>query len=294
MNVADQLRQTALRLRAAGIESPRFEAEVLLDVVLDRGRAWFYAHPDAQLQPEEQAQYEALVTRRAAREPVAYLTGAKEFMGMTLAVAPGVLIPRPDTECVVEAALQYISGKGSGVSVLDLCTGSGAIALAVKKARPLAAVTASDLSEQAFDCARGNAENLGLAINAVQGDLFAPVAGKVFDLIISNPPYIPTADIDTLMEDVRLYEPVSALDGGRSGLDFYRRIAAEAPAHLKAGGRLVMELGEGQFEDIAALMTGAGFSVDMHIRDLAGLDRGIGGIKTQAKGLSLKSNCDII
>lgn len=294
MNVGDQLKQAALRLRAAGIESPRFEAEVLLDAVLGHGRAWLYAHPDAALKPQEQARYAALVTRREAREPVAYLTGRREFMGMALAVTPGVLIPRPDTECVVEAALRCIPEAGEGNAVLDLCTGSGAIALAVKNARPKAAVSASDLSDQALACARGNAERLGLAIDLAQGDLFSPFDGAAFDLILSNPPYIPTADIDGLMDDVRLYEPASALDGGSTGLDFYRRIAAEAPAHLKAGGRLVMELGDGQYEDIAGIMTRAGFCVDMHIRDLAGLDRGIGGIKTQPKGLSLKSNCDII
>jgi release factor glutamine methyltransferase len=235
-------------LKRKGAESPRLDAEVLLAKVLDWPRVKLYTHFEDAVGERERAAYRELVRRRAEGAPVAYLVGKKEFYSMPLAVGPAVLIPRPDTETVVVEFLASFKGVESP-RVLDVGTGSGAIALACAQQHPTARVIATDLSAEALEMARRNAETLGLAdrVEFRQGDLFGPVEGEPpFDAIVSNPPYIPTAEIAGLEPGVRDYEPHLALDGGPDGLDVVRRLVAGAPSRLKPGGHLILEIGTAQ------------------------------------------------
>ena len=195
-------------------------------------------------------------------------------MGIPVKVTPAVLIPRADTENLCVQALLRMQGYEH---VLDLCTGSGAIALAIKRRMPQASVTASDLSLEAILLARENAARLGLDITFMQGDLFAPLPGMIFDMILCNPPYIPQRDGATLQEEL-MYEPPMALFGGVDGLDFYRRIVRDAPGYLASGGQLMLELGDGQTEEILALMED-GFSFVTVYKDLSGLNRVVTGTR---------------
>lgn len=251
---------TTQRFTEAGIAAARLEAQLLLAHVLGCSRVQLYTGFDKPLGEQELAGYRELIKRRLGGEPVAYLLGEQEFWALPFYVDSSVLVPRPDTETVIEVA-RALRDPAAPCRVLDLCTGSGAIAISLAKELPGAQVVATELSPEAVAIARRNAERNALAerVEIRAGDLFAPVAGERFDLIVSNPPYIATAVIATLAPEVRR-EPVIALDGGPDGLRFYDRICAAAPAHLLPGGALVLEHGYDQADAVRARLEAAGFA----------------------------------
>jgi release factor glutamine methyltransferase len=254
-------------------DDPRHEAEILLGAALGKPRAYLLAHAEQQvLDCEATDRFEAHVTRRMQGEPIAYILGEKEFWSLPLQVDPAVLVPRPETEVVVERALAHLPPE-STADVLDLAAGSGAIALAIASERPGCRVVGTDISTDAVALARRNAARLGLARVVFHvGSWFEPVRDWSFDLIASNPPYI--ADDDARVESaVRRYEPHAALFSGPSGLEALSEIVAGAPRHLKPGGWLVLEHGDTQGEAVRRLLAAAGFEAVVTNRDLAGRDR---------------------
>jgi release factor glutamine methyltransferase len=259
---------------ARACEEPRREAEVLLGAALGRPRAWLLANPGERiLDCEATDRYEAYVTRRTLGEPVAYLLGEKEFWSLPLAVGPGVLIPRPETELLVERGLAHLP-VDRPCEVLDLATGSGAVALAIATERPHARLVATDLAPAAVETARLNAARLGLAgrVEVRAGSWYEPVAARRFDLIVGNPPYV-AADDPRVEPGVRRYEPSEALFAGADGLDALREVVAAAPRHLLAGGWLAVEHGDTQGKAARGLFEGAGFEAVQTHRDPAGRDR---------------------
>lgn len=258
-------------LRCGRARLPDGEAELLLGHVLDRGLAWLFAHGDAPVDDEAAARFAALIDRRAAGEPVAYLTSRRGFWTLDLAVSPATLIPRAETERLVELALERL--PASPCAVADLGTGSGAIALAIARERPQARVIATDASAHALAVARANAETNALQrVQFRQGDWLAPLAGERFDLIASNPPYIAAGDPHLARGDL-LHEPPAALASGVDGLDAIRVIVRDSPAHLLAGGWLLLEHGYDQGDAVRGLLQDAGF-VDVRTeRDLEARDR---------------------
>jgi release factor glutamine methyltransferase len=315
--------------RGKGVDTPRLDAEVLLGHVLKKERIYLYVHFDEPIEPAELAAFREAVKRRAAREPVAYIIGQKEFMGLPFKVTHATLVPRPDTEILVQAAVDALRGKPAGEApsdaaaagqepdgaagetpagmdaaqpagsrteetpagmdeaqpagaaaprFADIGTGTGAIALSVLHFVPEAEADAVDISDDALSVARQNAEALGLSarVSFFSGDLLAPLrdAGqRGYDAILSNPPYIPDADLAELAPEVRLEEPRLALAGGADGLDFYRRLAQEAPPLLRDGGFLAVEVGIGEAADVASLFQAAGLSGIEVRKDLGGIDR---------------------
>ena len=249
------------------------EAQVLLGHVLNQPRAYLMAHPEAALSDASQAQFEALLTRRERGEPIAYILGEWEFFGLTLRVTPDVLIPRPDTELLVELALALIP-DGETLEVLDLGTGSGAVAIAIAKQRPKAHVTAIDQSGEALAVARDNAHRLGAAnLRFMQGDWFAPLdMGARFDVIAGNPPYIAERDAHLAQGDLR-FEPKAALASGADGLDAIRAIASQAAQHMTPTGWLLLEHGFEQGAACREILAEHGFQEISSHRDLAGLER---------------------
>jgi release factor glutamine methyltransferase len=273
MNVKQALQQA----QSLGLE--RLDAQLLVLHVLQRAahdRAWLLAHEDAHLSDLQQAQLQPLVARRAAGEPLAYLTVEREFYGLTLRVSPDVLIPRPDTETLVDWALDVLPAAQG--RVIDLGTGSGAIALALRHARPTLEVHALDLSPAALAVAQANAERLHLQVHWHEGAWLSQpqedLRGLRFDTIVSNPPYI--APADPHLEALR-YEPLSALVAGKNGLEDLQTIAAQAPAFLKPGGWLLLEHGYDQAESVRELLQARGFTQVQSRRDLAGVERCSGG-----------------
>ncbi len=262
---------TQSRFAERGLATPRLDAELLLAEVLGRDRVGLYTHFDQPLSADELARYRELIKRRLSGEPVAYLIGRREFRSLELRVDARVLIPRPETETLVEVALARLAPDA--VRAVDVGTGSGAIALALKSARPSLEVLAVDRSPEAAELARANAAQLSLAIEIFVGDLLAPVAARApFDLIASNPPYIPSAEIPSLAPEVRR-EPHLALDGGPDGLAIIRRLIEAAPPLLAPNGTLALEVGAGQAPAVAALLSKAGFTAIESTRDLAGIER---------------------
>jgi release factor glutamine methyltransferase len=264
-------------LRAARAHVEASDAALLLAHVLGRSRGWLYAHGDAPVPAPDLARFEQLVTRRASGEPVAYLLGTRGFWRFDLAVTPDTLIPRPETELLVELALARIPAQ-SAAQVADLGTGSGAIALAIASERPQARVVAVDISGDALEVARGNAAALGLDnVEFRRGDWLSPLAGERFDLVVSNPPYIAEGDAHLAQGDLR-FEPRGALASGADGLDAIRIIAAAAPAHLRDGGWLLVEHGWEQGAAVRALFEAAGLvdvatEPDLEQRDRVTLGR---------------------
>jgi release factor glutamine methyltransferase len=256
-----------------GAETPRLDAEVLLSYLLGQQRIFLYVHFDQPLTAEELARYREMVKRRAAGEPVAYICGEKEFMGLAFKVTPAVLVPQPDTETLVGAAIERLKGKDA-LRIADVCTGSGAIALALAHYLPESSIIATEISAEALSIAKENAESLGLSERVVfcEGDLLAPLAGETFDAIVSNPPYIPSAEIAGLPCEVRA-EPIIALDGGADGLDFYRRLVGESAALLHDGSFLAVECGDTQAGAIMEMAATGGFGKTDIIRDLADKER---------------------
>ncbi|HEY3806206.1 MAG TPA: peptide chain release factor N(5)-glutamine methyltransferase [Kofleriaceae bacterium] len=248
------LEWTTKRFADASIGAARLEAQLIVAHALGCTRMQLYTGFDKPLAEPELASIRELIKRRLAGEPVAYLIGEHEFWGMPLAIDRSVLVPRPDTETLVEVAKQLAP---AAMRVLDLCTGSGAIALALAKELPAARVIATELSPDAAKVARQNVAKHGLAVEVREGDLWTPVAGERFELIVSNPPYVATAVIDTLSPEVRR-EPRIALDGGPDGLAFYDRICAAARDHLEPGGVLAVEHGFDQADAVRARFEAAG------------------------------------
>lgn len=260
---------TTQRFIEAGITAPRLEAQILLAHVLGCSRVQLYTGFDKPLGDAELAGYRALIKRRLAGEPVSYLVGETEFWGLPFHVEPSVLVPRPDTETVLEVARTVRLDRAAPCRILDLCTGSGVIAVSLAREYPAAQVVATELSPAAAVLARKNAARNAVAdrVDVREGDLFAPVTGERFDLIASNPPYIASSVIPTLSPEVRR-EPVIALDGGRDGLVFYDRICAQAREHLTSGGALVVEHGFDQADAVRARLTAAGFTGITLVHDL--------------------------
>lgn len=259
------------RIREAGLD-----AWLLLEYVTGKSRAWYFAHSDEMADPEEENRYLELILQRSSHIPVQHLTHQAFFMGYEFYVDEHVLVPRQDTEVLVETALEVTKDQEK-LRILDMCTGSGCILLSLLMERPKSTGTGVDISPEALEVSRRNREKLGLSERAelLQGDLFwaQELKGRRYKLLVSNPPYIPTKEIDTLMEEVRSHDPRLALDGHEDGMYFYRRICAEGSAYLEEGGWLLFEIGCDQGKDVAGLMQCAGFSQVQIRKDLSGLDR---------------------
>ena len=273
MTPRDAYRLTLQALKQAGIPDPAPDAGWLLGHVLNRPALEARLDMDSTLSPGQEALLRDLTQKRQARIPLQYLLRTQSFLGRSFSVDERALIPRPETELLAELA---VSALGSSGRALDLCCGTGCLAVTMALERPGCDIWAADLSPAALSLARENAARLGARVTFRQGDLFAPLQGETFDLIVSNPPYIPSAECPALQEEV-LYEPVMALDGGTDGLDFYRRIAREAPLHLNGGGRIMLELGDGEAEAVSALLADAGFEELVVHPDLQGLPRMLSG-----------------
>jgi len=313
-SIGQLLVEDGARLAAAlalDANSARFEVQYLLQQVLGKPRAWLLAHSEESLTPERQANYDTLLQRRTQGEPIAYILGYREFYGLNFKVTPATLIPRPETELLVEQALQRIpsppvpdettshstkpasgqvagylprageggrqAGRGYEFSTLDLGTGSGAIALSIAHTRPDAEVVAVDASAEALEVARGNAERLNIS-NATfaHSDWYAALGQQRFNLIVSNPPYVAAGDAHLQQGDLR-FEPTSALVSGADGLDDVRRIVEGAPSHLKPGGWLLLEHGYDQAAQVRELLDSAGMTEIFSARDFSGIERVSGG-----------------
>lgn len=276
--VLDLLKWTANYFAGKGIENGRLDAELLLAEVLKLNRMGLYLNFDRPLQSAELAAFRALIERRARREPIAYILGHCEFWSLTFKVGPEVLIPRSDTETLVEAALKVLPQGGT---LLDVGVGSGAIALAIAHERPDLSVEGIDLSPAALAIATENAQTLGVAARVTlrQGDLFALDDSCQYDVIVSNPPYIASGEKTTLMPEVRDFEPHLALFAGADGLDCYRALIPAAKAALKDSGTLLVEVGAGQATAVAELFAVAGYTEIFTRRDLAGIERVVAGRK---------------
>ena len=252
MTIREVLINIGERLQNAGIEDFEYESWAFLDWKLHIDRAEFYMNPNGEVKEELLAELESVLKQREQRVPLQYLMGECEFMGYDFYVDERVLIPRPETELLAERAIAALREHPHPVA-LDLCCGSGALAVSMALEMPGAQVHAADLSPDALSVTAKNAELLGASVTLHQGDLFAAVPEIAFDVIVSNPPYIPSADCLTLQEEVRR-EPMMALDGGTDGLNFYRRIASDAPKFLRPGGVLLLEVGFDQAEAVMALL----------------------------------------
>ena len=260
---------------ALGIATARLDAEILVGHALGLARVKLYLDLDRPLDHAELAAIKALVVRRRKREPVAYITGTREFYRRSFEVTPAVLIPRPDTETLIERALELVPADAAA-RLLDLCTGSGAIAVTLAAERPLSQVTATDLSAAALELARRNAERLGVRERCefLEGDLFVPLraAGR-FDLVAANPPYIAEPELESLQPEIQKYEPRLALAAGPDGLEHLRRLCQGAAAHLAPGGSLLFEVGAGQAEHVEQLLAAEGFVDVRSLKDLGGVAR---------------------
>ena len=263
--LADWLRQ------ASALLHHRLEAELLLAHVLGVGRSWIYAHGEARLNSEQQAALADLLARRAGGEPMAYLLGSREFYGRCFGVSPAVLIPRPETELLVDCTLSRLDPGPA--TLADIGTGSGCIALTLAAERPSWQLVAVDVSDAALAVARSNAARLAVTgVEWVRGDLLAPLAGRCFDAIVSNPPYVADADPHLAQGDLR-FEPALALGAGSDGLSLIVRLIEQAPVHLKPHGWLLIEHGHDQAPMVRDLLSASGFASVASHRDLAGIER---------------------
>ncbi len=275
-SISGKINRATEKLQAAGIDTPRLDAEVLLAHVLNCRRLSLYVNSAEELSPEKIGRYEALIEKRAEHLPVAYLTGVKEFMGMKFAVTPEILIPRPETEILAQGVIERLLLEfGETLTLADIGTGSGAVAISILKFIENMTAEAVDISGEAIAIAKFNAKKLGVTdrINFTVGDLFAPLEGMTFNVIVSNPPYIPTGDLANLQEEVK-NEPQIALNGGEDGLDFYRRIITDAPDFLKPGGFLAVEVGINQADEVKKLIEEDGRLGEVEFwKDLANINR---------------------
>ncbi|MBR2179793.1 MAG: peptide chain release factor N(5)-glutamine methyltransferase [Selenomonadaceae bacterium] len=274
MNIKELLRSAEDILTQHDIECARLETELLLAHILKVGRLYLYINPEQALSQEQIDNYNMLIERRANHEPTAYILGHREFMDLDLIVNEDVLIPRPETEVLVETVIDNLNDSTSILKIADIGTGSGAIAISLAKSLPSASVEAVDISEKALTVARLNTGRYNLLgrITFNLGDLFKPLYGKKYNAIVSNPPYIPSKVIDTLQAEVRDYEPSTALDGGADGLEFYRRLIEESPKLLADGGFLAVEIGFDQAEAVRHLAKKYFKDIEV-VKDLSHNDR---------------------
>ena len=274
MNISEAIKQAEQALTKGNIESARLEAEILLANALKVDRIYLYVHSDEILTESQSKLYNDFIQRRLSHEPTDYIIGHREFMGLDFIVNENVLIPRPDTEILVETVIERLKDIDGTINIVDVGTGSGAIAISLAKFLHNAKVDAVDISEAALNIAKLNANNNDLAdkVKFHQGDLFVPISDNRYNAIVSNPPYIPSAVIDTLEPEVAKYEPKIALDGGNDGLNFYRRLIDESPAFLVDGGFLAVEIGYDQAQTVAELAKKHFNQVEV-IKDLSQNDR---------------------
>lgn len=279
-SVSEALHSAALQLSESGITTARLDAEALLAHVLKKNRAWIITHGDENLAGVNSELFESAIERRTRREPIQYIFGSQEFWGLDFTVTPAVLIPRPETEFIIEAALATRENRTSPVRIIDLCTGSGCVAVSLAKEFPFARIFATDKSAQALAVANVNADRHGVSdrVRFFEGDLFEPLgrsdAPGQTDLVVSNPPYVRAGELDTLQPEVRDFEPEMALIAGQEGTEFAARIIETAPKYLRKNGALIMEMGLGQTEALRGLAgkTGA-YSFPEVLKDLAGIER---------------------
>jgi release factor glutamine methyltransferase len=282
------LRESVSTAEAKLLQSPhpacaRLDAETLLLHALHQNRAWLLAHWEDEAEDEVAGAYDGLIARRETGEPIQYITGSSEFFGLPFSVGPGVLIPRPETEHLVEEVIRLASEfDATPLQFADIGTGSGIIAVAVANALPLAQISAIDSSAQALAIARDNARrnHLEARIQFFEGDLLTPLAGQTFHIIASNPPYIPTSESESLSVEVREHEPHSALFAGEDGLDLYRRLIPEAHALLAPGGWLVLEIGYGQQPAIGQMLQANDYTEIHFLPDYQGIPRVAAGRKS--------------
>lgn len=272
--VISQLVSECCRIIGDSSDTPMLDARVIVKSALgiDDIRLVLDKYKDVDGKLAEAAA--AMAEKRRNHMPIAYITGHREFMSLDFKVKSGVLIPRPDTECVVEAVIENVSGG----NILDIGTGSGAIAVSLAKYIPKSSVTAIDISDEALETAKSNAECNGVSVEFIKADIFKFRTDKIFDCIVSNPPYIESDEISGLMCDVKDFEPRTALDGGADGLVFYRKIANFCKTNLRAGGKLFFEHGYNQYDAVKTILSGAGFESIEEIYDLAGVKRGCGAV----------------
>lgn len=277
-SVFEVLKAASQRLADDNIDNPRLDAEILLAHVLNCRRLSLYVDSDKKLPLDTIFRFNELINQRLEGVPVAYLTNSKDFMGLSFAVNQNVLIPRPETEILTELVGEYLRGLNCDVTFADLGTGSGAIVISILKFVKSARAVAVDISSEALEVAKFNANKFHVEdrIELLQGDLFEPLQGKIFNAIVSNPPYIPTSELETLQAEVKK-EPRLALDGGQDGLSFYRRIISLAPRFLADGGLLALEIGINQASAVKTLMEASNFVSVEVFKDLAGLERVIVG-----------------
>lgn len=268
LTLKEALAKAVDKLQQMEVPDADIDAWYLLSYVTGLDRAAFFLHGEEPMAEPDMIRYRDLVTKRGERIPLQYLTGEQEFMGLDFHVNEHVLIPRQDTECLVERVLPYVDGK----RVLDVCTGSGCIAIAIAKLGKPFIVHGVDISEEALAVARQNATELNASVELFAGDLMTKMDGQ-YDVIVSNPPYIPPSVIEGLMPEVRLHEPMLALDGGQDGLEFYRRIAGQAVTRLAPNGRLFLEIGCEQAVTVAEILQKQGYREVQVFQDLAGKDR---------------------
>jgi release factor glutamine methyltransferase len=280
VTLAEAIYQAAQRLSVHGISNARLDAEVLLSHAFMRDRAWLIIHRNESLDEAHRTRFEDAINRRARREPLQYITGEQEFWGLDFSVTPDVLIPRPETELVVEAALKIIQTAGRQVTIVDLCVGSGCIAVSLAKETNAARIFATDKSNRALAVARENARKHDVSdhIRFLEGDLFGPLAeldlhGMV-DIIVSNPPYVRSGELPALQPEVRDFEPELALIAGPEGTEIQQRIISTAPEFLQKYGALIMEMGQGQSHALMTMVNDAGrYDMPEIIKDLAGIER---------------------
>lgn len=273
MNYTEAFLMGMQKLKEAQLEEAQLEARLLLEEICGTDHNTLLCHGDREVSEAEEEQYRKALEQRAVHVPLQHLLGYQDFMGLRFQVNEHVLIPRQDTEILVEEAMRYLH---DGMRILDLCTGSGCILLSLLHYSNDCEGTGVDISKEALQVAALNAELLGIKADFLKSDLYEKVTGK-FDLLVSNPPYIERKVIPTLMEEVREYDPYIALDGGEDGLDFYRRIIGGAQDYLKRGGQILMEIGSGQAQAVSELLREAGFKEIDVCRDFAGLDRVVSG-----------------
>ena len=279
MNYSELYEDGTRKLSAAGISEAALDARLLLEFITGHDRNTLLAHPDTFVSDEDAARYDAVIAKRCTRIPLQHLTGSCEFMGIDFRVSDKVLIPRQDSECLVEEAMRFVS---DGSDILDLCTGSGCLLLSLMHYKNGCRGVGVDISEEALEIARHNLDALdksgglnGGSAQFIAGDMYDALSGhdRRFDAIISNPPYIKTSDIPGLMPEVRDHDPVIALDGGDDGLAFYRRIAEGAPQYLAKDGRIFLEIGFDQAEAVTRIFSDAGFTDIEVVKDYSGNDR---------------------
>ena len=263
------------KLMEADIEEAKLDARLLLEYICHTDRNALLVHGDSKRNEIEEEFYKTVIGKRAQRIPLQHITGEQEFMGLTFKVNEHTLIPRQDTEILVEEAMRHLH---DGMDILDMCTGSGCILLSLLKYSNECRGTGIDISQDALEVARENAQMLGLEAEWIQSDLFEKVSGS-FDMLVSNPPYIATKEIETLMPEVREHEPMQALDGYEDGLFFYREIIAKASEYLRNGARVFFEIGYDQGEAVSNLLIKHGFQEVKVVKDYAGLDRVVKGLK---------------